>query len=192
MSEAERRLFVAPPATGTHDGIDLALLDPADPDERRLLILAEHPELDRAIRAGRGEIHIDGVAMSPSLHITLHEIVANQIWDDQPPETWQTAARLLEVGYDRHEVLHMLASVVAEDVHRVLTDGRPHDLDRTRAALAELPGSWERERANIPVERHANRAERRAAQRRRHHWADPATVRVPRRLQSAQPVASTN
>lgn len=169
MSETERRLFVAPPARGEHDGIDLALLDPADPDERRLLIEAEHPELQRAIRAGRGEIHLDGEAMSPNLHIAMHEIVANQIWDDEPPETWQTAQRLLEAGYDRHEVLHMLASVVSNDVYRVLAEGQPHDPERTLAGLAELPESWARQRADIPAERHLNRAERRAAQRRHRH-----------------------
>src|SRR5687768_1912082 len=72
MSETERRLFVAPPASGDYDKIDLALLDPADPDERRLLILAEHPELHRAIQADRGEIHVDGEPMSPNLHIAMH------------------------------------------------------------------------------------------------------------------------
>jgi hypothetical protein len=169
MSEAERRRFVAPPATGEYDGIDLALLDPADPDERRLLIIAEHPELHRAIEADRGEIHVDGEAMSPNMHISMHEIVANQIWDDQPPETWQTAQRLLEAGYDRHEVLHMLASVVSGDVYRTVIKGQPHDPDVTRAALADLPESWERQRANIPAERHLNRAERRAAHRRARH-----------------------
>jgi hypothetical protein len=168
MSEAKRRLFVAPPASGDYDNIDLALLDPADPDERRLLILAEHPELHRAIQADSEEIHINGEPMSPNLHIAMHEIVANQIWDDQPPETWQTAQRLLEAGYERHEMLHMLASVVADDVYGILREGQLHDSDKTRAALADLPESWERQRANTP-ERHMNRAERRAAQRRHRH-----------------------
>ena len=107
--------------------------------------------------------------MSPNLHIAMHEIVANQIWDGEPPETWQTVQRLLEAGYDRHEVLHMLASIVSGDVYRALTEGQAHDPNATLAALAELPDSWERQRANIPAERHLNRAERRAAQRRARH-----------------------
>ena len=65
----------------------------------------------------------------------------------------------------RHEVLHMLASVVADDVYGILRERRVHDSDKTRAALADLPESWERQRANTP-ERHMNRTERRAAQRR--------------------------
>jgi hypothetical protein len=169
VSEPDRRLFVAPPAHGEYLDIDLAFLDPADPDERRLLIEAEHPELHNALEADRTEIHVDGAAMSPRLHITMHEVVANQIWDDDPPETWQTAQRLLEAGYDRHEVLHMLASVISGDVYGMLKEGRPHDPDKTRAALDALPESWEQQRAAIPAERHLNRAERRAAQRRHRH-----------------------
>lgn len=169
MSEAERRSFVAPSATGEFDGINLSMLDPGDPDERRLLILAEHPDLDRAIKAGQTEIHVGGQPMNPSLHIAMHEIVANQLWDDAPPEMWQTARRLLDAGYERHEVLHMLASVVSGDVYRSLHDGVAADPERTRAALAALPASWERERTDIGTERHLNRAERRAAAKRRHH-----------------------
>jgi len=88
---------------------------------------------------------------------------------DEPPEMWQTATRLTDAGYERHEVLHMLASVVSEDVYAALHDNQPHNPARTRAALAALPESWELQRAAIPVERHANRAERRAAERKHRH-----------------------
>jgi hypothetical protein len=169
VSEPERRDFVAPPSSGEFNGIDLASLDPADPDERRILILAEHPDLAAAIDAGRSEIHTDGQTMSPAMHISMHEIVANQLWDEDPPEAWETARRLIGAGYDRHEILHMLASVASAGVYATLVEARPHDLDETRAALKALPKSWERERAEIPEQRHMNRAERRAAQRRKRH-----------------------
>jgi Arc/MetJ-type ribon-helix-helix transcriptional regulator len=45
-------------------------------------------------------------------------------------------------------------------------DNRPADPEVIRQGLAALPESWERQRAEIPAQRHANRAERRAAQRR--------------------------
>lgn len=57
--------------SGTVDGIDLALLDPADPDERRLLIEAEHSRLHQALRDDVDEMVLDGLIMSPRLHITL-------------------------------------------------------------------------------------------------------------------------
>lgn len=165
MTDNDRRRFAVRPASGEFDEIDLALLDPADEDDRRILILAEHPELRVAIEDDHDEICINGLTMSPRLHLVMHEIVANQLWDDNPPEVWQTAQRLVAAGYDRHEVLHMIGSVVSADIYRALHDQLPPDLDKTRAALAALPESWEQQRDEIPAERHQNRAERRAAAR---------------------------
>jgi hypothetical protein len=169
VNQSARRALAAPITSGEFDGIDLASLDPANPDARRILILADHPDLAAAIDAGRSEIHMGGETTSPVLHISMHEIVANQLWDDEPPEAWETAQRLLAAGYDRHEVLHMLGSVASAGVYAALVEGRPHDPDAMRAALAALPESWEQARANIPEQRHTNRAERRAAQRKRRH-----------------------
>ena len=165
MSAEERRQFAVPPARGVLDGIDLSLLDPADEDDRRLLIEAEHPELQRAIEDGRREIHTGGQAVSPVLHIAMHEVVANQLWHDDPAEVWETAQRLSADGYERHEVLHMLASVVSGEVYETLRGGQPADMARFREGLAALPGTWEQLRADIPAQRHQNRAERRAAAR---------------------------
>jgi hypothetical protein len=60
------------------------------------------------------------VTVNPVLHIAMHEIVANQLWANDPPEMWETAARLLAAGYERHEVLHMLASVVSDELFEAL------------------------------------------------------------------------
>jgi hypothetical protein len=95
----------------------------------------------------------------------MHLVVANQLWDDTPPEMWLTAQRLTGAGYERHEVLHMLGSVVSDDIYKALR-GEAQDAERTRQALAALPGDWEERRAGLGQERHANRAERRAARRR--------------------------
>jgi hypothetical protein len=169
MTSDDRRSFAVPTATGDFDGIDLAFLDPNDEDDRRTLILAEHPELHRALEAGLSELHVDGATINPALHLAMHEIVANQLWADDPPEVWETAQRLLAAGYERHEVLHMLASVVSDDVYQTLHDEKPPDSDNTRAALAALPETWERQRADLPARQHANRAERRAAARAQRH-----------------------
>jgi hypothetical protein len=171
VTETERFAFVCPSGQGEWKGIDLSLLDPANEDERRMLIEAEHPELRQAIEDDIREIHAGGRVVSPTLHITMHEIVTNQLWANDPPEVWQTAKRLTAAGYERHEVLHMLSSVVASDVWRALSGGEEHDeghdLERVRTALAALPGTWEIRRDEIPLERSRNRAERRAEERRR-------------------------
>lgn len=142
----ERRRFVCPPPRGQFEEIELSLLDPADPDDRRFLIEAEHPELVRALEEDRDEIVLHGQRMSPRLHLTLHEIVANQLWDDDPPEAWRTARRLLDLGYERHEILHMLCSAMATEVWAVLHEGRSAEPERYLRALEELPGSWEARR----------------------------------------------
>lgn len=165
VSEAERRAFVCPPASGEIDGIDLAMLDPSNEDERRILIESEHPEMRRALDDGR-DLHVGSEVINPRLHIAMHEIVANQIWADDPPEVWRTAERLLAGGRDRHEILHMLASVMSDQVWGSMTKGESFDMDRVRLELAALPESWEADRDTWPAERSRNRAQRRAEERR--------------------------
>jgi len=58
------------------------------------------------------------------------------------PETWQTARRLLALGHERHDVLHMLGSAVAGELWHVTHEGVPFDHERFVGALDALPGSW--------------------------------------------------
>lgn len=141
--------------------------DLADPDVRSVVIRAEHPELDRALQEGMEEIVLDGVPMSVRLHLTMHEVVGTQLADDDPPEVYLTARRLVAAGYERHEVLHMLAAPMTAQIHAALRENREYDRSRHLAALADLPASWERQRAQRklvpgdPTGRHAGRRRRR-------------------------------
>jgi hypothetical protein len=87
------------------------------------------------------EIDLGDGPMNPRLHLAMHEIVATQLWDDSPPEVWETAARLLHAGYERHEIFHMLSRPVADQVGGALRDEQPYDEERHIAALRALPGS---------------------------------------------------
>lgn len=142
---------------------DLAWADPAEEDGRRVLIEAEHPELVTALDAGAHEVTVGGQVVNPALHLSLHQIVATQLWNDDPTELWPTAVRLTSLGYERHDVLHMLMTVVGEDVRRALVGEPIRDPAATNSALAELPESWDGRRPAAEV----NRAQRRAAARRR-------------------------
>jgi hypothetical protein len=62
--------------------------------------------------------------MNPRLHVAMHEIVANQLWNGDPPEVWETAERLQGLGYERHEILHMLAGVAGENIWQMLAEKR--------------------------------------------------------------------
>jgi hypothetical protein len=127
--------------------------DLADLDVRAVVIRADHPDRDRALGAGEDELIIDGEPISIRLHLTMHQVLANQLADDDPPEVYLTAQRLLAAGYERHEVLHMLAAPIVVQIHSTLQGGEGYDRDRHLAALAALPESWERRRTHRTLER---------------------------------------
>jgi hypothetical protein len=144
--DRDRRLaFAIPPIADP--GQDTQRLDPADPDERALLIRAAHPELDTDAET----MVVDGREMNPRLHLTIHEIIASQLVDDEPPEAWATAQRLRRLGYGQHEILHMLGAAMTPQLWAALHDQRAYDSDEHRAALDALPESWERTRRGGPA-----------------------------------------
>lgn len=160
MSDEQlRRNWIMPPADVLFGELDFSLLDPNDEDERRILIEAEHPDLRDALEAGADEVTIGGRTFSPRMHIAMHEVVATQIWDDNPPEMLATAQRLAAQGYDRHDVLHLLANVVSRDIFHALR-GELTSRERTVRALQRLPDI-----VNDDEPFAGNRAARRAA-----HW----------------------
>jgi hypothetical protein len=141
--ERERRRFGVRRSGGEVMGIALGHLDPDNEDARYFLILAEHPELAKAIEDGQEEVELHGQIVSPTLHLTMHEVVAHQLWEDDPPQTWETAKRLMGLGYGRHDVLHMLGSVVSAAVWDAVNEDREFDPSAFVADLERLPESWE-------------------------------------------------
>jgi hypothetical protein len=121
---------------------DVGLLDPADADERAILIRLAHPELDEAVEAGVEEVVVGGESISPRLHFVVHEVVAVQVIEDDPPAAFATLERLVASGRDHHEALHMLGSVVSTQLWTAMHEGRPYGPQEHVRALAALPGSW--------------------------------------------------
>jgi len=158
--EIDRERFVGD--AGALAALGVTLEDLADPDVRSLMIRHEHPEFEDALEKNHDEIDLGDGPMNPHLHLTIHEIVATQLWDDSPPEVWETAVRLLDAGYERHEILHMLGRPVTEQVWGALHDQQPYDRERHVGALRALPGSWERERATRTSTKGHNEARKQA------------------------------
>jgi hypothetical protein len=146
QADRERRLTFAIPPIAEPDE-ETQWLDPTDADDRALLIAAAHPELD----AEAETVLVDGQEINPRVHLTIHEIVATQIVDEDPPEVWATAQRLRKLGYGRHEVLHMLGAAMTPQLWDALHNQREYDAEAHRAALAALPDSWERARPGGPA-----------------------------------------
>ena len=174
-TDRDRRLAFAIPALPDDADPDTDLLDLADADDRALLIAAAHPELDTDAET----LIVDGREMNPRLHLTIHEIVATQLADDDPPEVWATAQRLRRLGYGRHEILHMLGAAMTPQLWAALHDQRAYDPDEHRAALAALPESWERSRPGGPAPPAARATH--AAEAKRQRKAERAARRRNRR-----------
>ncbi len=149
--------------------VGLASEDLADRDARAVAIRAEHPEFAQALTDGRDHVSVGGSDVNIRLHLAMHEIVASQLADDDPPEVNETAQRLLAAGYDRHEVLHMLAGAMSGQIHAALTAAAPYNHAQHVAALRALPASWERDRAKRRLKTGARRRARagRSTKRRR-------------------------
>ncbi len=93
-----RRAFAFGVLEGTFRGTDLATLDPASERDRRILLAADHD--DRPGRAPSEE------------HLDEHLALAERLWRGDPPELWEAAQRLLDLGLSRHDVVHALMDAV--------------------------------------------------------------------------------
>jgi hypothetical protein len=114
-----RRAFAFPVLQGTYHGADLGALDPAKPQDRRTLLAADH-----------GQAHGGRVADD---HIDGHLGLADRLWRGDPPELWEAAQRLLDLGTDRHEVVHTLIAAIKaagnneNDIATALSDLPPEE-----------------------------------------------------------------
>jgi hypothetical protein len=131
---------------------ELGLLEPEDPDQRAILIRLAHPDLDEAIEAGLEEVDVGGQPMNPRLHLAIHEMVATQVIDDDPPEVFATLQRLVGAGRDQHEALHMLGSAVAAQLWAATHEQRPYDRAEHVRALEALPRLWDDQAGRRPAD----------------------------------------
>ena len=137
----DRRSWAVPPGHGTYHGLELERLDPDDEAERTFLLEAQHLEWEEALEAHEEVITDSGETVNPTLHVALHGLIANQLLNDDPPETWQTVQRLAGLGYDWHNVMHMVIGPVSAFLQQAMT-GRPFDREEFVRQLNELPGDW--------------------------------------------------
>jgi hypothetical protein len=94
-----RRVFAFGVLRGSYRGTDLGALDPARPADRRILLQADH---ETPLGQAADDEHID-----------RHLALADRLWRGDPPELWEAAQRLLDLGEDRHAVLHTLMDTVS-------------------------------------------------------------------------------
>ena len=138
----DRRSWAVPTGHGTYQGLDLDRLDPDDENERTFLLEAQHLDMEEALKRHEEMPGPDGEPINPTLHVALHGMIANQLLADEPPETWQTVQRLAGLGYDWHNVMHLIMGPVTDAVYGALSERQPFDRADYVRRLAELPGDW--------------------------------------------------
>lgn len=70
---------------------------------------------------------------------TLIQAIENQIESDNPPAAKATFNKLTLVGYEREEILNLMAHVLAVEIDAILEEDRPFDTQWYEAALRTLP-----------------------------------------------------
>lgn len=70
---------------------------------------------------------------------TLIQAIENQIESDNPPAAKATFNKLTLVGYEREEILNLMAHVLAVEIDAILEEDRPFDTKWYEAALRALP-----------------------------------------------------
>ncbi|MGE7958067.1 hypothetical protein ACQKQA_16050 [Pseudomonas sp. NPDC089530] len=70
---------------------------------------------------------------------TLIEAIENQIESNNPPAAKATFNKLTLVGYEREEILNLMAHVLAVEIDAILEEDRAFDTQWYEAALRALP-----------------------------------------------------
>jgi hypothetical protein len=101
----------------------------SDEDARLVQAMREHPEhadlwghLDEL---SDEQVERDGT--NPIAHIHIHVVIENQIANGDPKETAQTVEALMRQGMSRHDAIHAVGTVLADEIFHILKDKRPFD-----------------------------------------------------------------
>lgn len=70
---------------------------------------------------------------------TLIQAIENQIESDNPPAAKATFNKLTLVGYERDDILEMMAHVLAVEIDGILEEDRPFNTEWYEKALRALP-----------------------------------------------------
>ena len=101
-------------------------------------IVRRHPPKWRRAHEQGLTLQAAGEDFSPSAHFQMHRVVEKQLRDREPAFVVEAAARLEKSGVDAHEVRHLLAIPVCNQIFRAMQDKLPYDEALHRRELEEL------------------------------------------------------
>ena len=70
---------------------------------------------------------------------TLIQAIENQLEAGEPAATQATLNKLTLVGYERGEILKLMALVLAREIRQMLEQDRPFDIEEYETQLRNLP-----------------------------------------------------
>lgn len=104
-------------------------------------VLKQHPEYfdiweQAELLPPDEEVLRDGV--DPFFHVAIHVTVENQVANGDPSQTAETLEAMIQAGYDRHDAIHAIGALVAEQIFEIMAHDQPFDLESYAEALREL------------------------------------------------------
>jgi hypothetical protein len=87
------------------------------------LAILDHPEF--YLLRDRADDLPDGFQIgdaNPRLHVLLHQVVENQLIQDNPPQVAKAVEHLLQLGVDRHCALHLILRALTGGIYTVLRE----------------------------------------------------------------------
>jgi len=109
----------------------------SNPDELYGELVRRHPQYRRALERGETVIE-DGVEVNPEMHLQLHLIVERQLLSGDPDFVREAAIRLERHGVHPHDVRHLLALPLVDQVFTVVKTRTSYDRDKHRKAVEEI------------------------------------------------------
>ncbi|WP_248917962.1 hypothetical protein [Pseudomonas entomophila] len=82
---------------------------------------------------------IDGNDEEAFTEATLTQAIENQIESGEPPAAKATFNKLTLVGYEREDILNLMAHVLAVEIDAMLDEDRPFNTEWYETALRALP-----------------------------------------------------
>jgi hypothetical protein len=98
--------------------------------------MEEHPEFHYLWEKGDVfQLINDRQSEDPFFHMTIHSIVESQLEEKAPQELVFAFDHLLEKGASRHEALHSIGLILADEMLESMKTRKAFDLERYRGRL---------------------------------------------------------
>lgn len=99
-------------------------------DEAYEIALNDHPdllELSNKDDLPEEMIDDDGNPWNPGMHLQMHAVIEAQIANDEPTGIAGIAQRLAELGVDHHEIRHLMAQPLVDQIWEITRNDMEFD-----------------------------------------------------------------